>query len=173
MDLKIGAVSLEKDLCETVSATKIDSTVRDFSSLHHSEHCVPKSSTYRRSMQREECIYNLIPKVVVVPEKPKRYTSMHDPKKQPTASTFGLAGKTKLLGSNLGDEKPLSPPEAAKTFGTLNQKPDPKNFIKKQSLCKAPESKRRLVLGYIQYMRHIHRNGKCPMPYLIYISLFL
>ncbi|KDO23813.1 hypothetical protein SPRG_11244 [Saprolegnia parasitica CBS 223.65] len=92
-------------------------------------------------MQREECIYNLIPKVVVAPEKPKRYHSTHDPQTQPTASTFGLHGKTKLLGSNLGPEKPKSPPEKAKTFGKLPEQPNPKDFIKKQSKCKMPESK--------------------------------
>ncbi|KAF0689760.1 Aste57867_18828 [Aphanomyces stellatus] len=92
-------------------------------------------------MQREECIYNLIPKVVVVPEKPKRYTSTHDPNTQPTASTFGLHGKTKLLGANLGEEKPRTPPQATKTFGKLHVKPDPKAFTKKQSKCTMPESK--------------------------------
>ncbi|ETV82285.1 hypothetical protein H257_04977 [Aphanomyces astaci] len=92
-------------------------------------------------MQREECIYNLIPKVVVVPDKPTRYTSTHDPNSQPTASTFGLQGKTKLLGSNLGQEKPRTPPTAAKTFGKLPQKPDPKDFTKKHSKCNMPPSK--------------------------------
>ncbi|OQS02601.1 hypothetical protein THRCLA_21374 [Thraustotheca clavata] len=92
-------------------------------------------------MQREECIYNLIPKVVVVPEKPKRYSSTHDPNTQPTASTFGLHGKTKLLGSNLGEEKPCSPPEQTKTFGKLHEAPNPKEYVKKQSKCKMPETK--------------------------------
>ncbi|CAK4513323.1 unnamed protein product [Aphanomyces euteiches] len=92
-------------------------------------------------MQREECIYNLIPKVVVVPEKPKRYTSTYDPNTEPTASTFGLHGKTKLIGSNLGESKPRTPPQATKTFGKLPEKPDPKDFTKKQSKCKMPPSK--------------------------------
>ncbi len=97
-------------------------------------------------MQREECIYNLIPQVIVIPEKPKRYTSTHNPNTQPTASTFGLHGKTKLLGSNLGEEKPKTPPQSSKTFGKLHEKPNPKDFVKKQSKCKMPESKRKTFI---------------------------
>ncbi|KAH9068630.1 hypothetical protein Ae201684P_004332 [Aphanomyces euteiches] len=93
-------------------------------------------------MQREECIYNLIPKVVVVPEKPKRYTSTYDPNTEPTASTFGLHGKTKLIGSNLGESKPRTPPQATKT-SSRNARCRPTKFTydgaKKPAVVKVDE----------------------------------
>ncbi|TYZ67294.1 hypothetical protein PybrP1_007597 [[Pythium] brassicae (nom. inval.)] len=77
-------------------------------------------------MQREESIFNLIPKVVVAPAKSERYRSKHDPKVEPTGSSFGVHGTTKLIGSNLG---------SAKGFGRLPAKPEPKEFTRKGERC--------------------------------------
>ncbi|KAL8000459.1 putative enkurin [Plasmopara halstedii] len=82
-------------------------------------------------MQRDECIYNLIPKVHEEPEKPQRYRSKFDPHVQPTGSTFGLRGKTKLEGANLGCSEQMDKPASARGFGRLQSKPDPKAFIRK------------------------------------------
>ncbi|TMW59627.1 hypothetical protein Poli38472_004696 [Pythium oligandrum] len=86
-------------------------------------------------MQREECIYNLIPKVVVAPAKPERYRSKHDPSVNPTGSTFGLHGKTRLIGSNVGDDTKVDRRAGAKTIGRSSDKPDPKGFTKKGERC--------------------------------------
>lgn len=86
-------------------------------------------------MQREECIYNLIPKTVVQPVKPERYKSTHDPSVQPTGTTFGTHGKTRLEGSNLGDAARLDKPASAKGFGRISQKPDPGAYTKKGERC--------------------------------------
>ncbi|KAG2502548.1 hypothetical protein JM16_009521 [Phytophthora kernoviae] len=82
-------------------------------------------------MQREECIYNLIPKVRVEPVKPERYRSKYDPNVQPTGTTFGVCGKTKLEGANLGSAQRYEKPASARGFGRLPAKPDPKGFIRK------------------------------------------
>eukprot|EP00644_Phytophthora_capsici_P002918 jgi/Phyca11/129530/e_gw1.85.137.1 len=82
-------------------------------------------------MQREECIYNLIPKVRVEPVKPERYRSKYDPNLQPTGTTFGVRGKTKLEGANLGSAQRMEKPASARGFGRLPAKPDPKSFIRK------------------------------------------
>uniref|UniRef100_K3W8L4 Enkurin domain-containing protein n=1 Tax=Globisporangium ultimum (strain ATCC 200006 / CBS 805.95 / DAOM BR144) TaxID=431595 RepID=K3W8L4_GLOUD len=86
-------------------------------------------------MQREECIFNLIPKVVMQPVKPERYRSKHDPKVEPTGSSFGVHGTTKLVGSNLGEVGRMEKPGSAKGFGRVPAKPDPKEFIKKGDRC--------------------------------------
>lgn len=88
-----------------------------------------------RLMQREECIYNLIPRPVASEHKAPRYQSRHDPLVQPTGSTFGTHGKTKLLGANLGEAKRAERPASAKGFGKLAPKSDPKIFIKKGERC--------------------------------------
>ncbi|OWZ15951.1 hypothetical protein PHMEG_00010326 [Phytophthora megakarya] len=82
-------------------------------------------------MPREECIYNLIPKVHVEPVKPERYRSRFDPKVQPTGTTFGVRGKTKLEGANLGAAQKMEKPASARGFGRLPAKPDPKSFTRK------------------------------------------
>ncbi|KAG3014634.1 hypothetical protein PC121_g13975 [Phytophthora cactorum] len=82
-------------------------------------------------MQREECIYNLIPKVHVEPVKPERYRSKFDPTVQPTGTTFGVRGKTKLEGANLGTAQKIEKPASARGFGRLPAKPDPKSFTRK------------------------------------------
>ena len=99
-------------------------------------------------MNREECIYNLIPKVIPEIIKPQRYTSKHDPKIKPTGSTFGCSGKSRLEGSNLGAESAkMDRPSQTKSFGKVYQKPDPKSYVMKGSKCKSvvnKNSKRRL-----------------------------
>jgi hypothetical protein len=82
-------------------------------------------------MQRDECIYNLIPKVRVEPVKPERYRSKFDPHVQPTGSTFGVRGKTKLEGANLGTAQRKEKPASARGFGRLPAKPDPNAFVRK------------------------------------------
>ncbi|RLN83423.1 hypothetical protein BBJ28_00012908 [Nothophytophthora sp. Chile5] len=82
-------------------------------------------------MQRDECIYNLIPRPEVQPVKPERYRSKFDPHVQPTGSTFGVRGKTKLEGANLGAPERLAKPSSARGFGRVLTKPDPKSFIRK------------------------------------------
>lgn len=86
-------------------------------------------------MQREECIFNLIPKVVVASAKPERYRSKHDPKVEPTGSSFGVHGTTKLVGSNLGAAGRVERAGSAKGFGRLPAKPEPKEFIRKGDRC--------------------------------------
>ncbi|GMG17018.1 unnamed protein product [Phytophthora fragariaefolia] len=99
--------------------------------LFSSQDIIHLSRGDRRTMQRDECIYNLIPKVHVDPAKPERYRSKFDPKVQPTGSTFGVHGKTKLAGANLGSAQKMEKPTSARGFGRLPAKPDPKSFIRK------------------------------------------
>lgn len=86
-------------------------------------------------MQREECIYNLIPRIVVQPVKPDRYRSKHDPSVAPTGSTFGFQGKTRLIGSNVGENTHVDRKAGAKGIGKISVKPDPKGYIKKGERC--------------------------------------
>ncbi|CCI43503.1 unnamed protein product [Albugo candida] len=86
-------------------------------------------------MQREECIYNLISAVVPQVVKPSRYLSKHDPLLQPTGTTFGLQGKTRVAGANLGSNARLPPPKSAAGIGRETRKPDAKSFIKKGERC--------------------------------------
>lgn len=92
-------------------------------------------------MQREESIYNLIPKIVVQPPKPERYRSKHDPTTKPTGSTFGAHGKTLVEGSNLGESTKMEKPASARGFGRVSTKPDPKGFIKKGERCSSSVDK--------------------------------
>jgi len=52
-------------------------------------------------MEFEESIFNLIPKEAYVPPKQPRHKSKHDPKGEPTASTFGLRTTTKPYVANM------------------------------------------------------------------------
>jgi hypothetical protein len=52
-------------------------------------------------MEFEESIFNLIPKEAYVPPKQARHKSMHNPKGQPTASTFALRTTSKPNVANL------------------------------------------------------------------------
>lgn len=83
-------------------------------------------------MQREECIYNLIPQVILDPVRAKIYHSTHDPQLKPTGSTFGLQGQSRIEGSNLGQNNgPVDAKKSAQSFGRIVQKPDPRNYTKK------------------------------------------
>jgi hypothetical protein len=86
-------------------------------------------------MQRDECIYNLIPRIVVAPTKPDRYKSKHDPSVAPTGSTFGLHGQTRLIGANVGEDTYIERRASAKGIGRISDKPDPKGFVKKGERC--------------------------------------
>lgn len=86
-------------------------------------------------MQRDECIYNLIPRVVIAPMKPERYRSKHDPKTAPTGSTFCTKGSTRLPGSSLSHSAAAQKPSSARGFGRVQGKPDPKQFTKKGERC--------------------------------------
>lgn len=108
-------------------------------------------------MQREECIYNLIPKVVVQPVKPERYRSKHDPKVEPTGSSFGAHGTTKLIGSNLGEVGRMEKPSSAKGFGRVAAKPDPKEFTKKGERCSTVvDPARKRMCSYRSHVHHVH-----------------
>lgn len=52
-------------------------------------------------MEFEESIYNLIPKEAYVPPKQPRHKSKHDPRTQPTSSTFALRTTSKPNVANL------------------------------------------------------------------------
>lgn len=52
-------------------------------------------------MEFEESIFNLIPKEAYVPPKQPRHKSKHDPKAEPTASTFALRTTTKPNVANM------------------------------------------------------------------------
>jgi len=52
-------------------------------------------------MEFEESIYNLIPKEAYVPPKAPKHKSVHDPRSQPTCSTFGLKTTSKPGISNM------------------------------------------------------------------------
>ena len=97
---------------------------------------IPTSKQGPSKMQRDECIYNLIPKVIPQAQKPKRHVSKHDPKLKPTGSTFGFRGKATISGSNLGSNpKRIEAKKKAQSFGSVVQKPDPRKFMKKGSRC--------------------------------------
>ncbi|KAF1784926.1 Enkurin domain [Phytophthora cactorum] len=70
-------------------------------------------------------------RVHVEPVKPERYRSKFDPTVQPTGTTFGVRGKTKLEGANLGTAQKIEKPASARGFGRLPAKPDPKSFTRK------------------------------------------
>lgn len=52
----------------------------------------------------EESIFNLIPKEAYVPPKMPRHKSKHDPRTQPTASTFALKTTSKPGVANLSGD---------------------------------------------------------------------
>ena len=52
-------------------------------------------------MEFEESIYNLIPKEAYVPPKAPQHKSIHNPRSQPTCSTFGLKTTSKPGVSNM------------------------------------------------------------------------
>lgn len=82
-------------------------------------------------MQRDECIYNLIPRVIPDAQKRKMYVSKYDPKVKPTGSTFGCQGKTRMEGSNLGAPRRIEPKLKASSLGTVVSRPNPRDYTKK------------------------------------------
>jgi len=52
-------------------------------------------------MEFEESIFNLIPKEAYVPPKQARHKSKHNPKTEPTASTFALRTTSKPSVANM------------------------------------------------------------------------
>ena len=52
-------------------------------------------------MEFEESIFNLIPKEAYVPPKQQKYKSKHDPRANPTASTFALRTTSKPNVANM------------------------------------------------------------------------
>jgi len=52
-------------------------------------------------MEFEESIFNLIPKEAYVPPKQPRHKSKHNPKTEPTASTFALRTTSKPRVANM------------------------------------------------------------------------
>jgi len=96
-----------------------------------------------------ESIYSLIPPEVVVPVKPDRYRSTHNPKAMPTGSTFGQLGTTRLegaalngTGSDLDKTKTHAFKKGTATFGRTVGKPEPKSFLAKGAgIPQLPEAK--------------------------------
>lgn len=105
-------------------------------------------------MQREECIYNLIPRIIEKAEKPERYVSKHNPKVKPTGSTFGCKGKGRVEGSNLGKSSLIDKPKANKDFGKVNNAASPQRFMKKGTRCVNPvdKTKKRKSFRSIWYL---------------------
>lgn len=108
-------------------------------------------------MDREESIYDLIPKEYVPPPKPKRYHSKFPPTTNPTASTFCLRTSSKILSNLQGDYDFFPGPHLSKslsaTFGQFKGagKPDPASFVKKGTgTIKLPEVKRFVRSGEVK-----------------------
>ena len=83
-------------------------------------------------MEFEESIFGLIPKEPYVPPKQARYKSKHDPKCQPTATTFALRTTSNpnvanLAGSNFqkGSEHVNTGATATMGFPNGTLKPNP------------------------------------------------
>lgn len=55
-------------------------------------------------MEFEESIFNLIPKEAYVPPKQQRHKSRHDPRSQPTSSTFALRTTSKPGIANMAGD---------------------------------------------------------------------
>ena len=55
-------------------------------------------------MEFEESIFNLIPKEAYVPPKQPKYKSKHDPKAQPTSTTFALNTTSKPMIANISGQ---------------------------------------------------------------------
>lgn len=100
-------------------------------------------------MQREESIYNLIPRIIPVSERPAQYVSKHNPKIKPTGSTFGCRGSGRIEGSNLGKPTNVEKKKLARSFGNVTKKPDPKAFITKGERCKNPELQEKRTYGIV------------------------
>merc|ERR1719217_288556 len=85
-------------------------------------------------MQLEESIYNIIPPAVVPPEKPPMYRSTHSGTIPPTASTFGQAGTSHPIMTNIagGTQEKIVPNKSGRSFGKHpgSYQPDPQSFLK-------------------------------------------
>ena len=100
-------------------------------------------------MEFEESIYNLIPKDAYVPPKEARYKSKHNPKCEPTASTFTLRttskpGVSNLKGDNFAEGGSHSRKANGATFGLPKgaAKPNANQFrLKGTGTFVLPESK--------------------------------
>ena len=100
-------------------------------------------------MEFEESIYNLIPKEAYVPPKAPMHKSIHNPKSQPTCSTFGLKTTSKPGVSNMsGDQQAPSGSHQhtanGATFGLPKgaAKPNASQFrLKNTGTIKIPERK--------------------------------
>jgi len=81
-----------------------------------------------------ESIYNIIPPKEVRQEKPPMYRSKHSAKVPPTGSTFGQAGTSHPISTNIAGDAPLKvvAEKASRTMGRQpgSQKPDPGNYAK-------------------------------------------
>lgn len=81
-----------------------------------------------------ESIYNIIPPKKIEAEKPPMYRSTHSGKIPPTASTFGQAGTSHPMSTNIaGDSQAkIVPDKGGRTFGKHpgSYQPDPQGFLK-------------------------------------------
>jgi len=83
----------------------------------------------------EESIYGIIPPKEIKMEKPPMYRSKHSGTVPPTASTFGHAGSSHPINTNIGGEatEKVVKVNSARTFGKSPgaHQPDPQSFAKK------------------------------------------
>jgi len=84
--------------------------------------------------QDGESIYNIIPPKQIAAEKPPMYRSSHSGTIPPTASTFGQAGTSHPMSTNIaGDtKKKIVENKSGRTFGKHpgSYQPDPQSFMK-------------------------------------------
>lgn len=102
-------------------------------------------------MLQHESIYNIVPKVKIVPDKPQIYLSNHPHYTAPTASTFLLKTTSFPNVANLNGDIlfPRGAHPLRAEYGTFGKpeggyKVDPSNFIKKGHQYKQPISFERL-----------------------------
>mmetsp|Transcript_46275 Transcript_46275/g.110106 ORF Transcript_46275/g.110106 Transcript_46275/m.110106 type:complete len:276 (-) Transcript_46275:100-927(-) len=88
-------------------------------------------------MDHGESIYNIIPPKEILMEKPPMYQSKFPPTIHPTGSTFGQAGTTHPLVTNLAGDAPnkVVPDKAARSMGRVpgSLKNMPDDFTKKSA----------------------------------------
>lgn len=81
-----------------------------------------------------ESIYNIIPPKEIRQEKPPMYRSKHNAVVPPTASTFGQAGTSHPMSTNIAGaaRNKVVPDKVSRTLGRQpgTQKPDPSGFMK-------------------------------------------
>jgi len=84
--------ALEANLCANAPPPRARQLLRMYSA---------EAQMYAR---QEESIYNIVPPLPMVMEKPPKHVSKHDPKMPPTGSTFNTKGSTVGMTSNISGD---------------------------------------------------------------------